>query len=120
MVYNNLDISLSDRCITHGGRYHPLRMEDYLLIYRWNPAELPYAMYKTSELRHIYRSFGHPSVLTTMNLLRRATLDTLVLSTHRKLEQIEHECAPCKTTGYKPRHFRMTIGSQALRVNHRI
>lgn len=77
-------------------------------------------MYTTRELRHIHRSFGHPTVRATMNLLHRTSPDTLEKGTRLTLKRIEDSCDTCKTASSKPLHFRLTSGAHALRLNQHV
>lgn len=120
IVDNNLDISITHLRISYGCTHHPLKFEDYFLIHRWKPGDLPFAMYTTFELCHIHRSFGHPSVRTTTELLRRAKGADLDPSVVRSLKEIGKDCGTCKLTSAKPQNFNLTIGSKSLRINHHV
>lgn len=115
MMDNDVDISLAHKRISYQGKHHPLALEDYFLIHRWQPADLPYAMHTCTELRHIHRSFGHPSVCAPMELLKRAQGDDLDPETRKSLRNIEKQCSTCRVTSANPRHFKLTIGSRVLR-----
>lgn len=120
MVENNLYISITKTRITHQDRHHPIHMEDYFLIHKWKPTDLQYAMYTKAELMYIHRSFRHPTVHVTMNLLNDVSPESLPAETRSSLQGIYEDCSICKKTARKPRHFKLAIGTQALRFNHHV
>lgn len=73
-------------------------------------------MYTCTELRHIHRSFGHSSVFATMEL-KGAQGDNPYTATRKFLYCIEQQCSPCILLSVKPRYFKLTIVSRALRFN---
>lgn len=73
MIDNGLDVSLQGRYLHVGQRRQPLSIENYFLVYRWTARNTSFALYTEQELRKIHRSFGHPSVRATEQLLKRAS-----------------------------------------------
>lgn len=69
------------------------------------------------DFRHIHRTFCHTTVTDTLDLLRRARPTALENITTKELENIKDRDT-CKRTSTKPRHFRLTIGTEVLCLNH--
>lgn len=118
MLDNGLDISIQDRYISMGERRQPLILENYFLKYKWDPYCMIYAAYSEKELVKIHRSFGHPSVRATYNLLRRAGRAEPKGETLRQLEKIAAACRECQKNEAKPRRFKLTVGTDELTFNH--
>ena len=120
MLQNNLDISLQGRYIHVGDRRQPLALENFFFIHKWSCNDTPYALFTEDELRKIHRGFGHPSVKASYHLLRRANPDTLPPQTLKELNKISRDCKTCLKYAQAPRRFRLTIGAEKLRFNHRV
>lgn len=45
-------------------------MDNYFLVYNCVPNDMPYAIYIEGELWIIHKTFGHPSILATEEILR--------------------------------------------------
>lgn len=120
MLLNGLDISIQEQEISIQVRKQKLTMENYLLIYRYTSDNMSYSMYTESELRRIHRLFGHPYVQATEKLLRRAAkkdIDGNIMSTIRK---IQDDCKVCKEFAATSRRFKLTVGTEDIRFNHRV
>lgn len=72
LYQNGLDISIQKRTINGQGNSHDPSMENFFLVYRWEPDDFPFSLYIQEELRRIHRVFGHPAIRSTKYLLRRA------------------------------------------------
>lgn len=120
MIDNGLDLSLQGHYLHIGPLRQPLSLENYFLVYRWSADDTPYALYTEPELRRIHRTFGHPSVKATYNLLKRASKTGLDKEIRLELEKIADDCKVCKTNSSTPRRFKLTVGSDELRFNHRV
>lgn len=89
MLENGLHISIQGRYVSLKGRLHPLSMENYFLIHRWSPNDIPYASYTESELQTLHRSFGHTSARALNSLLGRsseAKIDKKVIDASEKIK----------------------------------
>lgn len=74
----------------------------------------------TNELHHINRSFGHPSLKATAELLKNAKWGSLQNETKVSLKEIEMECTPSRHTRTKSRNFKLAIRSKAIKFNHHL
>ena len=81
---------------------------------------MPYVLYTEDELRKIHRGFGHPSVRSTYHLLRRASGEDLDKKVKQQLDKISDDCKICLRNAATPRRFRLTVGTDELRFNHRV
>lgn len=76
MLQNGLDSSLKDATISIGTgiakRTNQLQLCNFFLTHTWMPFDMPWSLFTEPKLRKIHRTFGHPSALDTMALLRRA------------------------------------------------
>lgn len=70
METNHLYISIKHKHISFAWHKHPLAMENYFLIHRWNSQDIPYALHTELALPTIHWSFVHPSIRSTEGLLR--------------------------------------------------
>ena len=120
MLTNGLDISIQGKFLYMGDRRQPLTLKNYFFIYEWDAKELPYILYTEGELRRIHRGFGHPSVLSTYNLLKRANKSKLRKSIKQEIAKIVEDCDICRRSGNKPRRFKLTAGTEELRFNHTV
>ena len=120
MLLNNLDISLQGRYLHIGNLRQPLLLDNFFFIHNWSSKDTPYDLYTEDDLRKIHRGFGHPSVKATYHLLRRANPDTLPPQTMKALTKISTDCKTCLKYAQAPRRFRLTIGAETLRFNHRV
>lgn len=96
MLDNGLGISIQDQYILMGEKRQPLLLENYFLKHKWEPNCMIYAMDTEKELVKIHRSFGHPLVRATYNLLRRAGEAELTDETLKQLEIIAASCKVCR------------------------
>lgn len=88
MINNCLDLSLQGQFLHIGQLQQHLTLEKYFLVYRWSATDTPYALYTEKILRKIHRNFGHPSVQSTLNLLKRASETKLTKNMRRELEKM--------------------------------
>lgn len=72
LMKNNSYIYLMGTCLIFDGRREPFQLRNYLLSYHWVPENVQFALYTEQDLRRIHRTSGHPSVVTTINFLKRA------------------------------------------------
>ena len=71
MYSNGLDLSIQDKCMIYKERQHPLFMENYCLVHRWEP-DRNLCMYTEDEIRKLHKSFGHPTVNALSKTLKNA------------------------------------------------
>lgn len=120
MIDNNLDISIQDRNIRYKNKVQKLVLENYFLVYRWSIDDMTYVLYTEGELRRIHKTFGHPSIDTTLKILKRASGDKLSKGTKAVIEGIVDGCKTCRLIASKPRRFKLTVGTNDLRFNHKV
>jgi hypothetical protein len=90
---------------------------EYLWI-RWKSSDLSEAMFTEAELKHVHRSFGHPSVVALWNVLRNARPEEVSPATRAALESISRDCWVCAGRARKPRYFKLTVGADDFRFTH--
>lgn len=95
-------------------------MINYFWIQRWTPADMPYLLYKETELWSIHPNFGHPSRKSTEHVLKKVTGDRLPPHTRRTIESIAQEGKVCATHARGPKRFRLTIRADGLAFNHTV
>lgn len=117
MIYKKLKISIQDRTVSSAGRVQSLTMRNNFLIHRWTPEDMPYVLFTEAEIGRIHRTFGHTSVRSTRELLRRARGEDLDSKTRTEIAKISEECKICKRTASAPRRFKLTVGTYDLRFN---
>lgn len=117
---NGLDISILRCKILCAGREQSLEMKNYFLVHNWEPSDMPFVYYTEGELRTIHRTFGHPAVKATEDLLRRARGEELDKETREMIRKISIACDICKKHSATPRRFKLTIGANDLRFNHEV
>lgn len=61
MLRHGLEISIQKREVSFQNLRHPLAMENYFLVHRWQKESIPFILYTEGELRTLHRTFGHPS-----------------------------------------------------------
>lgn len=115
---NGLDISILRCKVICDGKEQDLELNNYFLVHNWQPNDMPFAYYTERELRTIHRTFGHPAVKTTEDLLRRAQGKELDLETRGAIKKLGSSCAICNTHAPAPRRFKLTVGTNDLRFNH--
>lgn len=120
MVTNGLDISLQRRCMKLGKPTHPLSMENFFLIHRWDEEAVPHVLYTEQDLRRMHRGFGHPTIKSLERLLRSAEGGNMSKQLKSSLRKISEDCKVCKTYAGKPRRFKLTVGTEGLRFNNRV
>lgn len=111
MLDNGLDISIQQKEVKFKHLMHPLIMENYFLIHRWRPGDMAFSLYTETELRKLHRVFGHPTVSSFTNLLRRARPDDMTADIRKAVEEIAKQCLTCATNSSRPRRFKTTVGS---------
>lgn len=92
----NLDISIHDAHLLFEGRSEPLIIRNCSLIYTWEPEDSHFPLFTGSDLRNIYRTFGHPMLKATINLLKRASGKAVPTDTKQAIAEISQECETCK------------------------
>lgn len=115
-----MDISTQGRYISLEIVRQDLAFENFFLIHRWKSADLPCALYTEADLRRIHSGFGHPSVKSTENILRRAATGHLYKNVMSMMNKIHDSCTTCKKHSPKPRRFKLTLGTEEIRFNHRV
>lgn len=120
LIENGLDISLQGGYLYIGNAQEPLTLNNYFFIYKWSAGSIPYVIYTEDELRKIHRTFGHPSVTSTHNLLRRASDEPPKPEVRRQFEIIDENCRICRRKSSDPPFFKLTMGTGDLKFNHRV
>ena len=120
MIVNGLDLGIQEHVVTYNGRQQNLFFENYFLIHRWQPTDIDYCLYSTTELRRLHRVFGHPSVNALANLLKRANPEEFTSDVRKTLQNISEKCDICIKHSSKPRRFKLTVGTGDLRFNHTV
>lgn len=118
MTISGLDISIQGGFLHVGGKKQPLTLDNYFFIHKWGMKCLPYVLYTNDELQKIHKGFGHPSVKSMYNLLKRASGSNLRGSLKKELDKIVEECNICRSDPGKPRRFKLTTGTEELMFNH--
>lgn len=95
-------------------------LDNYFFIYKWDASSIPYLMYTERGLRYIHRAFGHPSVSSIHNLLKKASSEHLDRKVRLNLKQISDDCSNCRNHSTTPERFKLTIGMENLDFNHHI
>lgn len=71
-----------------------------------------------AELRSIHKTFGHLTVKSTKDLLKRATLELLDEETRSDVIRIAETFQVCHRHYPAPRRYKMTFGTSGMRFNH--
>lgn len=95
-------------------------MVNCFLVQECEPEDIPFVYYKESEVRTIHRTFGHASIKSTDDLLRRANKEDLERATKEAIGNISQECGVGKFLSAAPRRFKLTVGNNDLRFNHAV
>lgn len=101
-------------------RRHHLTMDNFFLIHRWYPEDMPYVLYTEEELRTLHQIFGHPSVRALQMFSERAIGSKMERNTVKSLEKMKKNCTVCKKTSIAPRRFKLIVGTAGLKFNHRV
>ena len=118
MKQNGLDLSIQQHLLYFKYKCQNLIFENDFLKYKWNKADVEYALYTDVELRRLHRVFGHPSVSSLQKLLKRANQEEFGPDVTAVLHEINKSCKTCAEHASKPRRFKITIGSEDLQFNH--
>lgn len=90
------------------------------MVHTWKPEEVDFVFFTEKDLRRIHRSFGHPSIKSTEQLLKRSNGDNLDPPTRRTLRNIVQSGQTCKHKSGPPRSFKLTKVSSDLRFNNSV
>ena len=110
-----IDISVQRNVLLYGNKEHKLVLENGLLFYRWHP---DIALYTYGELLKLHRAFGHPSVSSLYNVLKRARPDETPSGVRNAIQEIQERCQTCQELGRRPKRFKLTVGNDDSRFNH--
>ena len=110
-----IDISVQRNLLLYGKKEHKLILENDLLFYRWKPDVV---LYTYDELLKLHRAFGHPSVSSLHNVLKRARPEETNSSVKEALREIQEKCRACQRFGQRPKRFKLTVGNENSRFNH--
>lgn len=94
-------------------------MENYFLVHRWCPSDVPCSLYSEQELRTLHRTFGQPSVSALQVLLEKANGSKIEKNIAQTLEKMKEYCMVCEKTSTTPHEFKSTVSTSELRLNHR-
>lgn len=75
------------------------------------------ALYRKN-LRRIRKGFGHRSIKSTHNLLKKSSIHELKVGTMRKLKNISVDCSTCKENTPSIRSFRPSVRRDHFKFNH--
>jgi len=115
-----LDISIQEEVVKYKHLHQPLVMENYFLIHRWSRGDVAYSLYTETELRKLHRFFGHPTVSSLLNILRRANPTKMTKEVRDAVSELAKACIICAENASRPKRFKLTIGSDELRFNHTV
>lgn len=85
-----------------------------------DPDDILPALYTEPELIILHRTFEHPSVKTVEVILRHADGPCTDVQTSKVFEKFKYKCKICKRASIGPRKFKLTVGTQEFRFNHRL
>jgi hypothetical protein len=118
MRENNIGLDILEGNVTLGKEKQPLSFVNGFWVYNWQPEDSPMCLFTEEQLLKLHRSFGHPSVNALTNVLNRARPEEDGSQFRKLLSKISQNCHVCSMTASKPRHFKLTIGSEDIRFNH--
>lgn len=119
MIDDSLEISIQGCYNSLRPKRHPLSMEDYSLVHRWEWADTDFAYYIEKKWITLHRSFKQPLLNALDMLLRQSNGPTLDKTTVQFVEKNQKYCNICIEPEPSPRRFKLTVGSEELRMNHR-
>lgn len=73
-----------------------------------------------SQLMNFHRQFFHKSASKIFNLKKKARTENTAYETLLILQEILKRCDPCQFMKLVPFRFRVTVGSEHLRLNGRV
>lgn len=114
MYENKLYISIQDHLITFKHLKQSQNFENYFLIHRWKPSDMPYILYTEAEIRKLPRVFGHPSSEALYNLLKRARPDEMTADVREFIFELTKLCDHCNKNASKSRRFKRVVGCDNL------
>jgi hypothetical protein len=115
---HELDLRVLSNTIEFGGRSQSLLLEKGFLVHRWDREDATHVLYTEEDLRKLHRAFGHPAVSTLANLLRRARPEEMNAAAQNVLQEIAKSCKICSTNAARPKHFKLTVGTEDIAFNH--
>ena len=107
-------MNIQRNCVSILGKEHKLVYKNGLLCHRWCS---DYALYTTSELLKLHRSFGHPSVTGLCNIVKRTRPDEMKTSVRAAIADITKRCNTCAKLSSRPQRFRLSVGTDNLHFN---
>lgn len=120
IIDNNLDISLTHKRMSWKGKHHPLSLRA-LLRYPALDVSRPslHNLYLKGVERHppVFRAPQRPG---STEMLKRVKGNAIDKDNRKSKHLTEQQCSRSRRTSTKPRHFKLTIGSQSLRFNHHV
>lgn len=120
IIDDGLDIFIQERHDSLVPKRHLLKMENYFLIHKWTREDSCFSFYNKIELRTLHRKFRQPFMRALHMLLRRANRPSFDLKITESLEKIKEHRKICNKLASSPRRFRLSVGSEELRFNHRV
>lgn len=91
MAENGLDVRLQGKYLQFGPLREPLNLENYFLVHCCSSDTSPFPLYTEQDLHLIQRNFGHASVRSTYQILKRDNFEGLKAGIMGKLEKISDE-----------------------------
>ena len=84
----------------------PVKSKKRHLYIEWPVYE---ALFTKAELKKVHDRFGHPTLKSLMNLLKRARPEESNAKTRKALEDLEARCKQCQTFAPKPFLYKVSI-----------
>lgn len=72
ILSNGLYIRIQYRYISYAVKRKALKIENVFLVNEWEPIDMPFDLYTEVEPRKIQKSFHHPEINATEDILRGA------------------------------------------------
>lgn len=96
---------------------YPSTFQDNFLVHKLEPGDLDYSLFTGAELKKLNRVFGHPSVYTFINFLKRARPDEMNKEVRDTTDELMRACVTCATIAPSTR-LKVAIGTDELKFNH--
>lgn len=109
------------RSIRHSLQKRPFTGSGELISHApMDPDDIPLPLYTKEELKTLYRTLGHPSLMALEMLLRCADEPSADAQTAKIRKKVEDDCKDYKGVSSGPERFTLTVGPQMLRFNYRV
>lgn len=105
MMDNGLNIRIQSKEVKYKHLWQALHFDNYFLIHRLDHGDLTFSLYTEAELKKLHPVFGHPTVSSLVNLLRRARPNEMTADVRRSIEELTKECVTCALNTSRHRRF---------------